>query len=106
MSMPNDSDTFGTSELCTWPIAPGVCRFQTTSPQFARKLSQRSGAKLVGWSVAGGYLRLFDEAIESWRAKQPVTRFLTPTNGAFSEFNDRPARRKSRRVSTQRTSIA
>lgn len=43
----SDNDTFGTEELCTWPIGPGVCRFQTRSPKFAGKLGERAGAKLT-----------------------------------------------------------
>jgi hypothetical protein len=72
--------TYGPPELCTWRYAPGICRFQTTSPKFARKLSQRRGP-LVAWSVNKGYLRIFQEAIEPWRARRLVTRYLGPTNG-------------------------
>jgi hypothetical protein len=74
---------FGPPELCTWRYAHGTCRFQTTDPEFARKLSQRSGARLVAWSINKGYLRIFEERIEPWRARELVTRYLTPTNGAF-----------------------
>src|SRR5262249_54663752 len=80
----SDNDTFGTQELCTWPVTPGVCRFQTRSPEFARKLKDRAGAKLVAWSVDGDYLRIFQEAIEPWRARQLVTRYLARPNGVFS----------------------
>jgi hypothetical protein len=83
--LPNKGNkTFGNAELCAWRYAPGVCRFQTTRPDLARKLSQRSGARLVAWSVNGGYLRLFEETIEPWRAQRLVMRYTTPTNGAFS----------------------
>jgi len=74
--------------LCWWRMLPGICRFQTSSPQLARKLSQRSGARLVAWSVSGGYLRIFQEQIEPWRARNLVERYLAPTNGAF--FPDAP----------------
>jgi hypothetical protein len=84
------SKTFGPSDLCTWRYAPGICRFETTSPQFARKLSQRSGARLVAWSVNEGYLRIFEEEIEPWRARLLVTRYLKAANGAFSEGVARP----------------
>src|SRR5215471_11218963 len=77
--------TFGPPELCTWRVAPGICRFQTTSPRFARKLSQRSRARLVAWSVNKGYLRVFEEEIQPWRARRLVIRYLTAANGAFSE---------------------
>jgi hypothetical protein len=76
--------TFGPPELCTWRYWPGICRFQTTSPQFARKLSQRSGARLVAWSANKGYLRIFEEKIELWRAQLLVTRYLKAANGVFS----------------------
>ena len=69
--------------LSWWRVWPGVCRFQTISPRFARKLSQRSGARLVAWSVWGGYLRVFEECIKPWRAKSLVKRYLAPTNGTF-----------------------
>jgi len=36
-----DSETFGTPELCTWPVGPGISRFQTTSPAIASKLAER-----------------------------------------------------------------
>src|SRR5215831_12922148 len=77
--------TFGPPELCTWRYGSGVCRFQTTSPRFARKLSQRSRARLVAWSVNKGYLRIFQEEIQPWRARRLVTRYLEAANEAFSE---------------------
>ena len=75
--------TFGTSQLCVWRHAPRACRFQTRNPVFARKLSQRSKACLVAYSVSGGYLRVFQEPIKPWRARNLVERYLAPTNGAF-----------------------
>ena len=78
-----ETGTFGTTEICTWTVGPGICRFQTRSPEFARKLTDRSGAKLVGWSVLGGYLRIYQEEIEPWRARRLVTRYLAGPNEAF-----------------------
>lgn len=49
-------------------------------PHFAKKLSKRGGATLVAWSVSGGYLRVFQEEIEPWRARQLVTRYLRVAN--------------------------
>jgi hypothetical protein len=72
--------TYGSPELCTWCYGSGICRFQTTSPQIARKLSQRCGATLVAWSVTKQYLRVFEEEIEPWRARLLVTRYLKSTN--------------------------
>jgi hypothetical protein len=89
-------------DLVCWQYAPGVCRFQTSSPEIARKLSQRSGARLVAWSVQGGYLRVFEEQIEPWRARRLVKRYLTPTNGAFPRRNSPPARRTLRRTRQER----
>jgi hypothetical protein len=86
----NDAfNIYGPPELCTWRYAPGICRFQTTDPQLARKLSQRRGTKLVLWSVAGDYLRVFQEKIALWRARQLVMRFQMPTNGTFSSAKPR-----------------
>jgi hypothetical protein len=53
-------DTIGDGDLSAWLVAPGVTWVQTRSPQFARKLSQRSDSRLVTWGVAGGYLRTFE----------------------------------------------
>ena len=78
--------TYGPPELCTWRYGHGIYRFQTTSPKIARKLSQRRGASLVAWSVTNNYLRIFQEEIEPWRARLLVTRYLRPTNGAFSSL--------------------
>jgi hypothetical protein len=75
--------TYGPPELCTWCYGPSICRFQTTSPQIARKLSQRRGASLVAWSLTNQYLRIFEEEIEPWRARLLVTRYLRPTNGVL-----------------------
>lgn len=54
------NSVIGTPGLCAWQVAPGVTWVQTRSPQFARKLSQRSDARLVVHGVAGGYLRTFE----------------------------------------------
>ena len=90
-----NGETFGTPELSTWPVGGGVCRFQTRHPDIAKKLSQRRGARLVAYSVHGGYLRVFEERIEPWRARNLVRRFLRATNGAFFDLKRPPARRKS-----------
>ena len=87
--------TYGPPELCTWRYGHDICRFQTTSPQIARKLSQRRGASLVAWSVTGRYLRIFQEEIEPWRARLLVTRYLTPTNGGFLSDKSPPKLRKT-----------
>jgi hypothetical protein len=88
------TDTFGAPELRTWRVGGGVCRFQTRRPDLAKKLSQRRGARLVAWSVHGGYLRVFEEAIEPWRARELVRRFLKATNGAFFDLKRPLSRRK------------
>jgi hypothetical protein len=74
---------FGTSQLCVWREAPGVCWFQTRNPAFARKLSQRSKARLVAYSVSRDYLRIFKESIKPWRARNLIDRYLAPTNRTF-----------------------
>ena len=51
--------TIGNRELSAWQVASGAVWVQTSSPQFARKLSQRSDSRLVARGVAGGYLRTF-----------------------------------------------
>jgi hypothetical protein len=93
-------------ELVCWSYVPGVCRFQTSSPEIAKKLSQRSGARLVAWSVHGGYLRIFEEQIEPWRARQLVKRYLAATNRAFSSPISPPSRSKTLAVSPEQKEAA
>jgi len=52
--------TIGDRWLSAWQVASGVTWIQTRSPQFARKLSQRSDSRPVAQGVAGGYLRIFE----------------------------------------------
>ena len=78
--------TFGVEELNTWRYYPGICRFQTSSAKLARKLSQHSKARLVLWSVSGGYLRVFEESMEPWEARRLVKRYLK--NGALPARGD------------------
>ena len=69
--------------LCAWQPAPGVCWVQTRSPQFARKLSQRSDSRLVVQGVAGGYLRTFEFQHGLAWARRLIARYTrneTPTN--------------------------
>jgi len=54
------TETIGDRWLSAWQVASGVVWIQTRSPQFARKLSQRSDSRLVARGVAGGYLRTFE----------------------------------------------
>ena len=86
--------TYGPPELCTWRYGHGICRFQTTSPRIARKLSQRRGVGLVAWSVTNNYLRIFEEKMEPWRARLLVTRYLKPTNGGFLSNTSPPKLRR------------
>jgi hypothetical protein len=79
----NVKATNSNADLVWWRYAPGICRFQTTRPDLARKLGQRRNARLVMWSVLGPYLRVFEEGIEPWRASKLVNRYLKATNGAF-----------------------
>jgi hypothetical protein len=81
--------TFGNDELCTWRVGPGLCRFQTRRSDFARKLSQRSGAHLTAWSVHGGYLRVFQEQISPRLARKLVIRYLKGADQKLKATNAR-----------------
>ncbi len=81
------TETIGNRELCAWQTAPGVCWVQTRSPQFARKLSQRSDSRLVARGVAGGYLRTFEFPHGLAWARRLVARYTkngTATNARKS----------------------
>jgi hypothetical protein len=69
--------------LSAWQTAPGVAWVQTRSPQFARKLSQRSDSRLIVRGVAGGYLRTFEFHHGLAWARRLIARYIqneTPTN--------------------------
>ena len=55
-------EIIGDRMLCAWRVAYGVVRVQTRDPKHFSRLSSRSDSKLVGYGVAGGYLKLFDFA--------------------------------------------
>jgi len=101
----NVKATNSDADLMWWRYAPGICRFQTTRPDLARKLGQRRNARLVMWSFHGPYLRVFEERIEPWRASKLVNRYLRATNGAFLERSSRLQRRTTPGVSPQRRAM-
>jgi hypothetical protein len=77
------SEPIGNHELSAWVVTPGVTWIQTRSPQFARKLSQRSDGRLVARGVAGGYLRTFEFQRGLAWAQRLIARYTrngTPTN--------------------------
>lgn len=39
--------TYGPQELCVWKIAPSTFWFQTTDPEYSRKLDQRRDTRRV-----------------------------------------------------------
>lgn len=78
------TDTIGNRELSAWQVASGAVWVQTNSPQFARKLSQRSDSRLVVRGVSGGYLRTFEfQHGLAWAGRliaRYQTKCETPTN--------------------------
>ena len=90
-----NAETIGTRELSAWPVAPGVTWVQTRSPQFARKLSQRSDSRLVVRGVAGGYLRTFEFQHGLAWARRLIARYTTtdetPTNARKTSLVGSPA---------------
>lgn len=78
------AETIGCRELSAWQVAPGITWIQTRSPQFARKLSQRSDSRLIALGVAGGYLRTFSFHHGLAWARRLIARYQakseTPTN--------------------------
>ena len=77
------AETIGRHELSAWQVASGIMWVQTRSPQFARKLSQRSDSRLVASGVAGGYLRTFEFHHGLAWARRLIARYTTaetPTN--------------------------
>src|SRR6476660_9942311 len=48
MMSANPFYTYGPQELCVWKVAPGRFWFQTTAPEYSRKLDQRRDTRRVG----------------------------------------------------------
>lgn len=81
------TETIGNHELSAWQVASGAVWVQTSSPQFARKLSQRSDSRLVVRGVSGGYLRTFEfQHGLAWAGRliARYTRNETPANARKS----------------------
>ena len=77
----------GTRELCAWTVARGVCWIQTRNPKFADLLKRRQNCRRVAWSVAGGYLRIFEEAKPLRWAERLIRRYTATTTGSGSGFS-------------------
>ena len=78
----NVNATYGPPELCGWQVAPGVFRFQTSSPEIARKLSKRSKGRLVAWGI-NSFLRIYQEPMPRRQAISLVDRYLVSANSGF-----------------------
>jgi hypothetical protein len=98
--------TYGPRELCVWKVAPGTFWFQTTGPEYSRKLDQRRDTRYVGITGVNHYRRTY-EMPGTWRkVRRIVDRYLMPTSDVFSSRIRSPARRKSAAVSKRLQEIA
>lgn len=97
----NGGETYGPPELSAWQVAPGMFRFQTDSPDFARKLAKRSKARLVAWGI-NSFLRIYQEPMSRRQAIKLVDRYLVSAKSAFFDLKRPPAHRKRWGVSSQR----
>ena len=81
--------TIGSRDLAGWQVAPGLVWLQTRDARIARKLSQRSDARLVVRGVAGGYLRTYELPRTLSFIRRLIARYLVdcelPTNERFSD---------------------
>ncbi len=76
--------TYGPPELCAWKVAPGTFWFQTTDPQYSRKLDQRQDTRRVAVTGVNHYRRTY-EMRGTWRkVRRIVNRYLMPTGDRFS----------------------
>jgi hypothetical protein len=93
--------TYGPPELCVWKVGPGRFWFQTTEPEYSRKLDQRQDTRRVGMTGVNHYRRTY-EMQGTWRkVKGIVDRYLMLTSGVFSSRISPLRRRRLPRVSTQ-----
>jgi hypothetical protein len=66
-----------TAELSAWPIGGGRIRIQTRVPQMAEAVGRLKHASRSGYSVSGGYLRLFDIIQSQRTVHRNLIRVLT-----------------------------
>jgi hypothetical protein len=92
--------TYGPPELCVWKVAPATFWFQTTEPEYSRKLDQRHDTRRVAVTGVNHYRRTY-EIRGNWRkVKRIVDRYIMPTSDAFSSRIRPLRRRRLPRVST------
>jgi hypothetical protein len=53
------NEVIGNRELSAWQVSPGMTWVQARDPKHARRMAQRKDSRLVGYGVAGGFLRIF-----------------------------------------------
>ena len=98
----NPFHTYGPPELCAWKVAPGIFWFQTTEPEYSRKLDQRRDTRRVGITGVNHYRRTYEMQGTWLKVKRIVDRYLMPTSDVFSACIWPPARRKPAGVSRLR----
>lgn len=54
-----DDKTYGDRWLCAWATSEKTSRIQTRDPEIAKRLKKLPDCTQVGYSVTGGYLRIF-----------------------------------------------
>jgi hypothetical protein len=91
--------TYGPPEICVWKVAPGTFWFQTTDPEYSRKLDQRQDARRVAVTGVNHYRRTYEMPGTWLKVKRIVDRYLMPTSNVFSGRICPPARRKTVGVS-------
>ena len=70
---PEDQRTVGDYRLCAWATSEGSCRIQTSDPVLAKALKRLPDCELIGYSVAGTWIRIFAMPYTlGWVAKNVV----------------------------------
>ena len=93
--------TYGPPELCVWKIGPGTFWFQTTEPEYSRKLGQRQDTRRVGITGVNHYRRTYEMSGTWLKVKRIVDRYLMPTSNVFSSRISPLGCRRLPRVSTR-----
>jgi hypothetical protein len=78
------SYTYGPPELCAWKVGPGIFWFQTTDPQYARKLDKRRDARRIGITGVNHYRRTYEMRGNWWKVKRIIDRYLMSAGDTFS----------------------
>ena len=80
----DSSHTYGPPALCVWKVGSGTFWFQTTDPQYARKLDKREDTRRIGVTGINHYRRTYAMRGNWRKVKRIVDRYIMSASDTFS----------------------